>query len=136
VARVLLVALALALSGGCADGGDDGAPATTCDDATFRAQDEELYVTKAAVSNAISGGGSPEVLRSDLERAHAALSAYLDAHPPCDGALLETAARERGALAAVGEAISELGEGGDPVPKLRTALTDLTSAQDTLLATP
>ena len=62
--------------------------AVPCNDAAFRAQDEELYVTKTAVSNASGGGGAPATLLLDLQRARRALGGYLAAHPPCAEDLL------------------------------------------------
>ena len=123
---------ALVLLPGCGDGGDEHAASGPCGDAAFQAQDEELYVTKTAVSNAIAGGGDPELLRTDLERAHTVLQAYLDAHQPCAAALLEVAGVEREALDSVEQALAALARGDDAVPDLRTALARLTSVQSRL----
>jgi hypothetical protein len=123
---------ALALLPGCGGGGDEHAASGPCGDAAFRAQDEELYVTKTAVSNAIAGGGDPELLRTDLERAHTVLQSYLDAHQPCGAALLEVADVEQEALDSVEQALAALARGDDAVPDLRTAQGGLTAAQSRL----
>ena len=83
---VAVVALALALlATGCGGGGgEETTVAVPCNDAAFRAQDEELYVTKTAVSNAIGGGGAPGGAAArppaGAEERSAATSPR---HPPC-----------------------------------------------------
>jgi len=102
IAAVLLVAAVAAAGAGCS-GGKDGETARTvaCDDAAFRAQDEELYVVQATIANAIGGGGDPATLLLDLRRGRAALADYLEAHPPCDEALQKIAQREKDAVEAL-----------------------------------
>jgi len=126
------VALVLALAGCGGSGGDDSGSSVSCDDSAFRAQDEELYVTKAAVSNAIGGAGDPAALLLDLRRARTALAGYLDAHPPCGEALVEIATTEREAIAALDDAIAALDEGAVAGTKLASALDALESAQSRL----
>lgn len=119
--------MALLLSG--CGGGDEGARTVPCDDAAFRAQDEELYVTKATIANALGGGGDPSQTLLDLRRARKALGDYLDAHPPCDEALAEVAAGEREGLASLDSAIDSLVRGADAETALRAALAALAQAQ-------
>ena len=88
---VLVVALVL-VAAGCGGGRDEQTVTVACNDAAFRAQDEELYVTKTAISNAIGGAGEPAALLLDLRRARKALATYLDAHPPCADDLAAVAA--------------------------------------------
>jgi len=133
---VLAAALTLAVAG-CGGGGDETASAVPCSDAAFRAQDEELYVTKATVSNAVGGGsGDRATLLRDLRRARAALAGYLDAHPPCDDSLLEIAATEHDAIGALDDAITALDEGDDARTQLASALEALTAAQSSLASAP
>ena len=96
-----------------------------CNDAAFRAQDEELYVTKTAVSNAIGGGGAPATLLLDLQRARKALGGYLAAHPPCAEDLLGIAATEQTALDELDAAIAALEAKQDAGPHLTEALASL-----------
>ncbi len=98
------------LAAGCGggDGGGETTVAVPCNDAAFRAQDEELYVTKAAVSNASGGGGAPATLLLDLQRARRALGGYLAAHPPCADDLRDIAATEQTALDELDAAIAAL----------------------------
>ena len=135
---VVSLAAALTLAGaGCGGGGDEPASAVPCSDATFRAQDEELYVTKTTISNAVGGGsGDHATLLLDLRRARAALAGYLDAHPPCDDSLLEVAANEHEAIGALDAAITALDEGDDARTQLTSALGGLTSAQNALGSAP
>jgi hypothetical protein len=90
--------------------GSDGETtvAVPCNDAAFRGQDEELYVTKSAVSNASDGGGAPSILLLDLQRARRALGGYLAAYPPCAEDLLEIAATEQAALDELDASIAAL----------------------------
>jgi len=125
---------ACALLAGCGGGGQEDAapPPATCDDTAFRAQDEELYVTKTAVSNAIAAGGDPSALLLDLQRARKALAGYVDAHPPCADALSEIASTERTAIGSLDAAIASLQDGRDAGPALRSAQTGLTAVQNRL----
>ena len=136
---VAVVALGLALlATGC--GGGSGGETTTaipCDDAAFRAQDEELYVTKTAVSNAIlaaRGASSAATLMLDLQRARRALGDYLAAHPPCADDLKRIAATEQTALDELDAAIAALDGKGGATPHLAEALASLRSAQSALIA--
>ena len=135
-----VVALAAALTlavAGCGGRGDETASAVPCSDAAFRAQDEELYVTKTIISNAVGGGsGDPATLLLDLRRARAALAGYLDTHPPCDDSLLEIAATEHEAIGALDDAITALDEGDDAREQLARALEALTAAQSALASAP
>ena len=132
-----LVAVLTLVLAGCGGGGDDSASAVPCSDAAFRAQDEELYVTRATISNAVRGGsGDHATLLLDLRRARAALAGYLEAHPPCDDPLLEVAATEHEAIGALDAAITALDEGDDARTQLTSALGGLTSAQNALGSAP
>ena len=122
-----LVALAVAAAG-C--GGDNAT--TACDEAAFRAQDEELYVAQVTVQNAIGGGGDPAVLLLDLRRARTALAGYLDRNPPCADSLAEVGATEREAIAALDEAAAALESGEDADEPLARALRALEEAQRAL----
>jgi len=136
-AVVALAAVLMLVLAGCGGGGDDSASAVPCSDAAFRAQDEELYVTRTTVSNAVGGGsGDHATLLLDLRRARAALAGYLDAHPPCDDSLLEVAANEHEAIGALDAAITALDEGDDARTQLTSALGGLTSAQNALGSAP
>jgi hypothetical protein len=131
---VLALALALVTTG-C--GGGDGGETTVavpCNDAAFRAQDEELYVTSTAVSNASQRAGAPATLLLDLQRARRALGDYLAAHPPCAEDLLRIAATEQTALDKLDAAITALESKKNAASHLTTALASLRSAQATLLA--
>jgi hypothetical protein len=132
------VALAFALTllaSGCGGGsGGETTVAVPCNDAAFRAQDEELYVTKTAVSNASDGSGAPETLLLDLQRARRALGGYLDVHPPCAEDLLRIAATEQTALDDLDAAIAALEGKEDVGSHLTKALASLQSAQSALLA--
>jgi len=105
-----------------------------CDDAAFRAQDEELYVTHASAANAI--GGDPATLLLDLRRARKALSGYLDAHPPCAQSLKDIAATEQDAIGALDTAIAALARGDDAATPLARARDSLTAAQNGLGTAP
>jgi len=136
---VAVVALGLALVvTGCGGGsGEETTTAIPCDDAAFRAQDEELYVTKTAVSNASLGGSGPSsaaTLRLDLQRARRALGDYLAAHPPCADDLKRIAATEQTALDELDAAIASLDGKGGATPHLAKALASLRSAQSALIA--
>jgi hypothetical protein len=132
---VLVLALAqLAAGCGSGGGGSETTVAVPCNDAAFRAQDEELYVTKAAVSNASSGGGAPSTLLLDLQRARRALGGYLATHPPCADDLLQIAATEQTALDELDAAIAALEDKQDAASHLPKALASLESAQSALLA--
>lgn len=135
---LLLFAFALALSlAGCGGGGGDEQGATTeCDDAAFRAQDEELYVAQVTVANAIGGGGDPATLLLDLRRARTALADYLDRNRPCDAALLAISTTEREAVSALDEAVAALEEGADAKAPLGRALSALETAQQELSGSP
>jgi hypothetical protein len=128
---VLVLALLVA---GCGGGSGETTVAAQCNDAAFRAQDEELYVTKAAVSNAGSGGGEPAAQLLDLKRARRALAGYLAAHPPCAEDLLSLAATEQTALDEIDAAIVALESTEDAGPHLANALASLQAAQNALLA--
>ena len=122
------------LLAGCG-GGDESLSPVSCDDADFRAQDEELYVTHATVSNAI-GGGDPATLLLDLRRARTALAGYLDAHAPCDDVLVGIATTEREAISELDQAIAELDQGAAASVPLARALEALGSAQSRLGSVP
>lgn len=124
--------VALAASA-CGDGSPTGA---ACDDASFRAQDEELYVAHAVVVNAVGGGGDAAIVLTDLRRARAALANYLDAHPPCDEGLAELEKRERGAIGDLDSAITALEKGTSADLSLRQAQSVLAAVQDALVAAP
>jgi hypothetical protein len=132
-ALAVLLAAVLGLAG-CGGTTADRASSTTvpCDDTAFRAQDEELYVTKTAVANALAGGGDPSLLLRDLRQARRTLGSYLDAHPPCDDALQAIASTEGDALAAIDRAITTLAGAGDARSDLSDALTRLREAQASL----
>jgi len=134
VLAVTFAVLAAGCGGSGGDGGSKAAAVVPCNDAAFRAQDEELYVTKTAVSNASGGGGAPAVLLLDLQRARKALGDYLAAHPPCADDLLGIADTEHGALDEVDAAIAALEDKDDASPHLTKALASLRSAQSALLA--
>ncbi len=134
---VAAVALVVALLAGGCDGGSGGGTtaAVPCDDAAFRAQDEELYVTKTAVSNAIDGGaGAPAALLLDLQQARRALGEYLAAHPPCADDLERISATEQTALDELDAAIAALEGKDDAASHLGEALASLRSAQSALIA--
>ena len=139
LAPLILVAAALLL-GGCGGRPDEAAStaATTtttsaeCDDAAFRAQDEELYVTKTTVSNAAAGSAEPAALLSDLRRAHRVLADYLAAHPPCSAVLQSIANGEEEALSSLADAGSCLERGQDATEELRAAQRELTDAENRL----
>jgi hypothetical protein len=133
---VVVLALALALlTAGCGGGGGgETTAAVPCNDAAFRDQDEELYVTKTAVSNASDSGGAPAALLLDLQRARRALGGYLAAHPPCAEALLRIAATEQTALDELDAAIAALEDKKDGGSHLTRALASLRSAQSALIA--
>jgi hypothetical protein len=132
---VAAVAFALAvLTAGCGGGGGgETTVAVACNDAAFRGQDEELYVTKTAVSNA-AGGGTPATLLLDLQRARRALGGYLAAHPPCAEDLRGIAITEQTALQELDAAIAALEAEEDAGPNLTKALASLRSAQSALIA--
>jgi len=79
-APLFVLAAALGFAGG---GGSNGPakPSVACDDASFRAQDEELYVTRSSITTALARSGGPATLVLDLRRARKVLSEYLAAHP-------------------------------------------------------
>ena len=133
-ATVAVVATLVLFGAGCGGGSDDAVTTVRCDDAAFRAQDEELYVAHATVSNAIDGdgGGDPATLLLDLRRARTALSGYLEAHPPCDEALVDIAVTEQEAIAALEGAITALSEKDDAQSQLSRAVAGLTAAQSAL----
>ena len=131
---VLALALALIATGCGGGGGGKTTVAVPCNDAAFRAQDEELYVTKTAVSNASDSGGAPATLLLDLQRARRALGGYLAAHPPCAEDLLHIAAMEQTALDELDAAIAALEDEQDAAAHLTKSLASLESAQSALLA--
>jgi hypothetical protein len=132
-ASLVLLASLLLVAAGCGGGGGDAQTVSVaCDDAAFRAQDEELYVTKAAVSNTIGAAGDSAALLHDLRRARKALTTYLDAHPPCADDLAAVDATERKAIASLDEAIDALDGGDDAGTQLAAALAALTDAQTAL----
>jgi len=136
-AGAALAAILTLVAAGCGGGGDDPASAVPCSDAAFRAQDEELYVTKTIISNAVGGGsGDPATLLLDLRRARTALAGYLDTHPPCDDWLLEIAATEHEAIGALDDAITALDGGDEARTYLGSALEALTAAQSALGSAP
>ena len=134
--RAFAVVVLVLLLAGCGGGGDGSGSAVPCDDAGFRAQDEELYVTQATVSNAIGGGGDPATLLLDLRRARTALAGYIDTHAPCDDVLVGIATTEREAITELDQAIAELDQGGEAGVPLARALEALGSAQSRLGSVP
>jgi hypothetical protein len=132
--RALLALVAAStLFVGCGGGsGGEAVSTVACDDSAFRTQDEELYVTKTAISNAVAPEGDPASLLLDLRRARKALTTYLTAHPPCGQALQEVAATEAAALGSLDEAIAALAQGRAAGPPLSAALAGLTEAQSAL----
>ena len=126
----------LLLAGCGGSGGEDPGATVPCDDAAFRAQDEELYVTQATISNAIGGGGDPATLLLDLRRARTALAGYLDTHTPCDDVLVGIATTEREAISELDQAIAELDQGAAAGVPLARALEALRSAQSRLGSAP
>jgi hypothetical protein len=134
-AIIPLAVVVTVLLAGC--GGGETTSAVPCNDAAFRAQDEELYVTHVTVSNALGGGsGDQAALLRDLRRARAALGGYLEAHPPCDEALVAIAATEAEAVASLDQAIAALDQGADGRKELTSALKALTTAQRDLSGSP
>jgi hypothetical protein len=127
----LLIPLVLVFAG-CGRVGDKQTATVACNDAAFRAQDEELYVTKTSVSNAIGAAGDPATLLLDLRRARKALATYLDAHPPCAADLADIDATERKAIASLDDAIDALDGGNDAGKQLAASLASLTQAQTAL----
>jgi len=135
--RVGFALVVVALLAGCGGGNDtESTSAVPCDDAAFRGQDEELYVVQATISNAIGGGGDPATLLLDLRRGRAALTGYLEQHPPCDSTLQDIAARESEAVAAIDEALVAIEDRSDPTAPLQDALDLLEAAQSDLAQTP
>ena len=133
MARAFLVVAAALLLAGCGGGGKgDAGPTVPCNDASFRAQDEELYVTHAVVKNTIAGAGDPTQVLLDLHRARKALAGYLDAHPPCEQGLRAIAATEHGAITALDEAIAAREAGNDDSEPLARAKAALERAQSAL----
>lgn len=130
---VLLAGLAV-LGAGCGGGGGETTVAVPCNDAAFRAQDEELYVTKTVISNAIGSGREPAAELPDLRRGRKALGEYLAAHPPCADELLGIATTEQSALDALDSAIAALANEEDAEPDLAKALAALQTAQSALTA--
>jgi len=124
------------LLAGCGRGGDESVSTVSCDDAGFRAQDEELYVTRATVSNAIGGGGDPATLLLDLRRARTALAGYINIHAPCDEALVGIATTEKEAITELDHAIAELDHGAAAGVPLARALEALESVQSRLESSP
>jgi hypothetical protein len=132
-ALVLATALALLLVAGCGGGGaDEQAITVPCNDTGFRNQDEELYVTQTAVSNARGGQGDPKLLLLDLRRARNALAGYIEVHPPCADDLADVAATEHDAIASLDDAIDALSAGEDAGKPLDDTLAALGSAQKAL----
>ena len=132
-AAVALAALALLLVASCGGGGgDEGAFTVPCNDAAFRNQDEELYVTQTAVANAIGGQGDSKLLLLDLRRARKALATYIEAHPPCADDLADVAATERDAIGSLDDAIAALSAADDAGSALQSALSSLKAAQEAL----
>ncbi len=129
-----LVSASLLLLAGC--GGDENVAPVPCDDAAFRGQDEELYVTQAVIANALGGAGDPATLLLDLRRARRALSTYLDLHPPCDADLAAIAATERTAIDRLDEAIGAIEDGEEADSALQSSLDALMSAQSDLFGVP
>ncbi len=129
----VFVALTL-LAAGCGGNDRGSAPDVPCDDIAFRAQDEELYVVQATISNAIGASGDPATLELDLRRGRAALANYVDAHPPCAEELKAIEQRELEVVAALDDALSALDEGTDPTASLEEALRILEAAQADLTA--
>ena len=127
--RAFAVVVLVLLLAGCGGGGDGSGSAVPCDDAGFRAQDEELYVTQATVSNAIGGGGDPATLLLDLRRARTALAGYLDTHVPCDDVLVAIATAERKAITELDQAIAELDQDAAAGVPLARALEALEAAR-------
>jgi hypothetical protein len=131
---LFLVAATLLLAGCGGEGTNNGGSTVPCDDVGFRAQDEELYVTHAVITNTIGGSGDPATVLLDLGRARKALAGYLDAHPPCDKGLLGIAKTERDAIAALDDAIAARKAGADDGELLVRAGDALEKAQSELAA--
>lgn len=131
---VLAFALALLATGCSGGGGGETTVAGPCNDAAFRFQDEELYVTQAAISNASGSAGDPATLLLDLQRARRALAGYVAAHPPCAENLLRIAATEQTAIDELDAAIAALENNEDAGAHLSKALASLQSAQSALAA--
>lgn len=124
----VLLAVAVVVAAGCGGGRQD---AVACDDAGFRAQTEELYVTIATAQNA-QGAGAPASVVDDLRKGVGLLSAYLDAHPPCDDALAVLEERERDAIERLGRALETLADGGDASGDLAAAVAALGAVEQEL----
>ena len=135
--RPLAAVAAALLLAGCGGGSKSGdASPVPCDDAAFRAQDEELYVTSTVISNALGGAGDPATALLDLRRARAALAGYLEAHPPCAAALETVREGEGEAVSALDDAIAALDDGSDGRAPLETAAKAIQGARSALAATP
>ena len=119
---------AVALLAGC--GGDD--TTEPCDDAAFRAQDEELYVAIATAQNAQAGGDTATAVQ-DLRRAATAVRGAL-ATRPCDDELATLADREQEAADQLDTAADQLEAGEDPTEALTAATRTLTEIEQTLFA--
>ena len=123
-----LAALIVAILAGCG-GGNASLP---CDDATFRAQDEEVYVALVTAQNA-RAGGAPAIIALDLRRGAAALERVL-ATPPCDDKLVQIAEQERRAVVLLGEAADAIEAGDDASRPLAEATATLSMVQRALFA--
>lgn len=113
------------LAAGC--GGQSAGP---CDDAAFRAQDEEVYVAIATAQNAQAGGTTATVVQ-DLRRAAAALEGALETRP-CDEKLAALADREREAAGHLDTAADRIEAGEDASEPLAAATATLTELEQTL----
>jgi hypothetical protein len=109
----------IVLAGGACGGGSGAAP---CDDRTFLAQDEEVYVALATAQNAAASPEGPSVAE-DLRRGADVLETRLDKVTPCDSDLRALAAKERKAVELLREAASAL-ERGEPA---RVGLAEATA---------
>ena len=108
--------------------------AVPCNDAAFRAQDEELYVTKTAVSNASAAAARPRHCCSTSsgrgERSAATSPHTLRAPRTCSA----SPPPSRRPSTELDAAIAALEAKDDAGPHLTKALASLQSAQSALLA--
>lgn len=119
----VLAGVCLAVSG-CGGGN----PSVACDDAAFVGQQEEVYVALATAQNAAAAPGGPTVI-ADLRRGADLLARWIEEHPPCDGKLVELAAREREAVARLRSAADALEAGSDASADLEAAITALAAVE-------
>jgi hypothetical protein len=112
-------------------GGCGGSEAPPCDDRTFLAQAEEVYVALATAQNASASPGGTSVA-DDLRRGADVLEARLDDVEPCDTGLRALAERERTAVERLRTAASALEQGKPVGADLAEATAILAEAEITL----